>query len=713
MVTEAKSDVTFEANKKTEAEKKLEVQGIPIYLDTLILDEDQKKRLIEQAITELNIIRKERKSIDLDARCEALDNQYNGKVTEDEMQQFNLNRNVTKVKVDAIVTAAKSAFFEADPIFAITPRPDFGKETGVEVCNKQQDFLDQKLDQLPFEPEMDLVFHSATVKGLGWLELFYDIKRESRRREERYETKLVPVVDPATKQPLRLLNGQPVVENQGLKDFLSNWPDARKDYPGYVKKLMEGGDIEFVADYKETTYNDPRPKYHDIKDVFVRIKTDGYEGLKTTRLIAIRENYTYWELKREEDDNKFYDINKLVEEKDKDGNATSKKVENFESLDFDVWKCTFYFKLKENDADEVKIVFWFVEDKKVVIGSMLYQYYAVPCTLIPFYVKRKVKGLYQPGVAEDLTDNNLAENAILNLTLQSAWLKNTVTPITSNSEVQAQFLEKRFYPGVPLNAKSGDVDFLQKYMPQVDLNGLVGLMQYLVQGDEQVSRVSSGMSGGEAPMDPNAPARKTLALLAESGKGVMDYIKHLIPSFNEVGYILLAMYYQMSKQGRAYTVRPENRDKGDEFGKIERNDMVARTNIMAKAFAFEQDKVNEKILDLALYQTVRQEPLVAKNPEAVYTLLINLVQGWSKKWKNIANKVIPTLDEFKKAELEATLQGVMMFVQGVMERAKVTGTPPEFDARQLISIVADLRAQLVTPPDPEVVKEQKKEAKRG
>jgi hypothetical protein len=694
------TEVKFEKEPKSAEQKKADNLGIPVYMETLELSDTQKDKLVKEIIGELEIIRGEREEIRLDKRCQALDNQYDGKVTEDEMQQFNLNRNVTKVKVDAVVTAAKQAFFEVDPIFAITPRPEFGKDSGVDVCNKQQDFLDQKLDNLPFEPEMDLVFHSSVVKGTGWLELFYDIKREQRRREERYETKLVPLLDPVTKKPV-IVNGMPAMENQGLKDFLSNWPNAQKDYPGYVKKLLEGGDIEFVANYKETVYNDPRPKFHDIKDVYVRVKTDGFDGLKTTRLIAIRENYTYWELKREESDNKFYDIDKLIEDK----NNPDKKVKNYETLDFDVWKCTYYFKLEESDTEETKVVIWFVEDKKVVIGSILYPYYAVQCCLIPFYIKRKKKGIYQPGLAEDLTDSNLAENAILNLTLGAAWINNTVTPITDQSRVHAQFLEKRFYHGTPIDAKAGSVDFLQKYMRPADIGGLINLMQYLVMGDEQVSRVSSGMSGAESPMDPSAPARKTLALLAESGKGVMDYIKHLIPSFNEIGYILLAMYYQMSKQGRAYTT-----SKGGEspFAVIERNDMVARTNIMARAYAFEIDKVNEKVLDLALYQTIRQEPLISKNPDAVYTLLKNIVEGWSKKWKNISNKVIPSLEEFKKAEIEATLRGVMMFMQAVMKNAQVTGVEPEFPVDKLMAMVTDLRAQLVTPPDPEVVKAQQK-----
>lgn len=688
-------DVKFEKSIKSEADKRAEEKGLPVYMERLDLSEEQKKRLIKEITAELKVIREERDSAHLEKKWKALDNQYEGKATEDELRQYNLNRNVTKVKIDSIVTDCKKAFFDNDPVFAVTPRPEFGKDVGMEVCNKQQDFLDYKIDNLPFEPEMDLVFHSSANKGTGWLELFYDIKREKRTREESYEAELTPIgMGPDNK---------PMFQNKALEDFLNNWPNAVKDYPGYVEKLQKGESITFVADYKETVYNDPRPKFHDIKDVFVRVKTDGYDGLKSTRLIAIRENFTYWELKKEEKEEKFYDIDKLVG-LDKEG----KRPENFETLDFDILKCYFYFKLKEEDEEETKIVCWINEAKKMVIGSILYPYYAVACPLIPFYIKRKVKGIYQPGVAEDLTDSNLAENAILNLTLEAAHIGNTITPITTNPDVHAQFLEKRFAHGIPIEAKSGEIDFLQKYMRPADLGGLVNLMQYLILGDDQVSRVSSLMTGQESPTDPTAPARKTLALLQQSGKGISDYVAHLIPSFNEIGYILLAIYYQMSKQGRAYTVRPEHVVGNNPFGELRRNEMVARTNIQAKAYAFEFDKVNEKTLDLSLYQTVRQEPLVAKNPDAVYTLLKNLVDGWSTKWKNISNKVIPSLEDFKKMQLQTALQGVAMYANAVLENAKNTGVEPEFDVDKLLPVIADLQAQLVTPPDEEAVKQQEK-----
>ena len=702
-----RDEVKLEQENKSAADKRMESDGIPVYMEQLELTEEQSERVVKEILAELKVIKQERDDIKLDRRCKALDNQYDGKVSESDLRQFNLNRNITKVKIDAIVTSCKQAFFETDPVFAITPRPEYGQEGGVDVCNKQQDFLDYKMDNLPIEPEMDLVFHSAAVKGVGWLELIYDIRREQRKREEFYESKLTPVIDVQTGKPVIGKDGKPAMISLGLKEFIRNWPDAPKDYPGLCKKLVDGEDISFVATYRETVYNDPRPKYHDIKDVFVRVKTDGYDGLKYTRLIAIRENYTYWELKKEESEDKFRDIDKLVETKD------GKRPDNFETLDFDILKCTYYFRLNESDKEETKIVVWIHEDKKVVIGAILYPFYAVACCLIPFYVKRKKKGIYQPGVAEDMTDSNIAENAILNLTLEGAYINNTVTPITQNPEVQSQFLEKRFAHGVPIDAKTGDVDFLNKYMRPTDIGGLISLMQFLVMGDEQVSRVSSGMSGAESPFDPNAPAAKTIALLRESGKGVMDYIKHLMPSFNEIGYILLAIYYQMSKQGKKYKIRPENIVGENPFGTIERSEMVARTNIMAMAFAFEQDRVNEKTMDLSLYQVIRQEPLVAKNPEAVYTLLKNLVEGWSPKWKNISSKVIPTLPEFKKMQIQAAVQGVAMYADAVIKQSKMTNTEPEFDVNKLLPVIADLQAQLVTPPSPEAIKAQEKAQQGG
>ncbi len=697
----------FTQEAKSDADQKMIDAGMPVYLERLDLSDTQKDRLKREFKAEFEVLKQQRKDDHLEEKWDALDNQYEGEVDEDTLRMFNLNRGVTKSKVDRCVTYLKQAFFESEPIFSVTPRPKFYKEGGLEICSKQTDFLDCKMDQLPFEPEIDLVFHSAACKGTGWLKLYHHIEREPRRREEEYKAQMYPLINPETKQLVVDDKGKPVMKSKGLEQFLTNWPKAAEDYPGYVKKLASGEDIRFVAEYKETVFNDPMPKAVDLKDFYCRTNVNGYHGLKTTKLLVERANFTYWELKKLEDKEQFYDIDKLVE----DIKDPGKKIKNYETEDFDILECTFYFKLNESDKDDTKIVFWIEEEKEVVIGSILYPWYAVSCCYIPFYIKHKYPGIYQPGMAEDLTDNNIAENALLNMTLESAYAHNTVTPITNNSEVEAQFLEKRFALGVPIHAKAGEVDFLQKYMSPVDIRGLVMLMQLLAQHDDDASRISSLMSGKETPFDPQAPASKTIALLKQAGVDINDYIKHIVPSFNEIGYVLLAMYYQISEEGREYTIRPENIIGSDEnpFGKLERNEMIARTNIQSKALAFDHDKIQEKQTDFALYQILRQEPLVAKNPDAVYTLLKTLVEGWSVKWKNQSSKVIPTLTEFKKQQIMTAMQGVQLYVQAVMENARVTGVKPEFNVEDLLPVIADLEAQLVTPPDPQVAQEQQKQ----
>jgi hypothetical protein len=684
-------DYTLEKEKKTVTDKKIEAKQIPVYMERyeFVSDED-KQRCIKESEDELKAIQAERDEDNFDDLIDALECQYKGEIREDVRRNFNLNKNVTKVKVDKIVESMMQAFFESDPVFSITPRPEFFKEGyDMKVCEKQTDYLDYKMDNLPFMPAMELTFLSSVKLGTGILKIPYVIRKENRRREERYAPMLAVGKDPQT--------GEDVPINTGLRDFLANWPDAEKDYPDLVKQISDGKDISLIAEYEEVTYNDPEPKNVELKNFYVRRGTNGYEGLKRTRLIAELQTYTYWELKQEENNEKFYDIDKLLigdkakDEKDKEADMTE---------EFEVWEKVFYFKSKETDKDYTKIVFWEAKEKKIIIGSILYPYYAVDCYYLPFYVSLKKSGFYQPGVAENITDAHLVETAILNMTLDSMYQKNIITPITTSPKVQAQFLEKRFTHGIPIEAAPGEIDFLQKYMGNIDVGGLIMLMQYIMQYEDDVTKVSSLQSGRETAFDPTAPAAKTIALLKMSGLGMKDYVNHLIPSFNEVGYILLNLYYQMSKEGRQYAPRGNMQAVagGDMFQTLDRREMIARTNLQAKAFSFDFDKQNEKQMDLALLQILRAEPLIANNPNAIYYLLKTIIENWSTKWKNMSEKIIPSLEDFEKMKLQTAVEGVKLFVQGTIAEAQTTGLPPKYDVQALIPIIGQLESQLVTPP---------------
>ena len=696
------------------APKEIEKEKIPIYMDPVTLNDEQKTRLQKEIFDEIDAIKEEREDEQLDPKLDALDRQYEGKLKEDEARQFNLNRKITKKYVDKVSTLIMQALFEPNPHYAVTPRPEFEKEGGQEVCDKQSDFLDYKIDEeLPLRPQYSLIVHSTVLKGNGIKKLFHELRRDDKKREEQYKGDPQPVIDERSLRPRLDQQGQVVIRNKGLEDFLMNWPDAEEKYPGLVKKLQEGKEINIVAKYKETVYNDPFPKYVDLKNFYVRTSVEGNEGLQHTRLVSERMNFTYWDLKEFAKDKHLEDVDSILYESD-DKRKEKKQLENAYKKKYDIIESIYYFKLKEDDEEEIKIVCWIAEERKKVLGAVYYPYYGVPCYYIEHHIMKKKPGFYQPGLGEDLTDSNIAQNALLNHTLEGAYIANTITPITpENSDLDQQLLEKRWAHGIPLNAKQGEYDFLQKYLRPPDINGMLALMQYLKQDDEDATRVSSGMSGKESPVDPHAPAAKTIALLKQSGVDINDYIQAFAPSFNLVGAYLLQLYYQISKEGRKFRLNSERMGKDKLFGEISRAEMIARTNIQCLATSFSFDKLNEKREDIALYQVLRQELIVARNPEAVYFLLKNIVKGWSPKWRNLVDRLLPSFEEFKKDQLMVAIQAVAMYVEQKKQLEAQTNVPAEYKKEELLGLVNEMLAEAVTPVDEKVQKEREKNAKKS
>jgi len=681
--------------KKLDEEEQYEVTA---FQTKLVLDDQQKKALVDEMWLEFEAIKKERDELQLESKWDSLDRQYDGKVKEDPDRQFNLHKPVTKIKIDAIVNSLKKAFFESDPIYNISPRPEFQREGGQDVCDKQTDFIDYKIDEvIPLKPPMELVFHSAALKGTGFLRIDHKVLRQKRMREESYDG--TPEV--------QMVRGQPQKVNKGLQQFLKSFGETAIKYKGYIKRLVAGKKIEIVVRYKDTCYNDPFPKYVDLKNLYIRLNTEGYAGMKETRLIVERESYTGWELEKKEAKGEFENIDKILKINESDDN----KNKDYLTEEYDILRCTYYYK-KENEKEESKIVFWVGEEKKEYVGGIQFPYYTVDCDYVPFYVKKKKPGIYGESIGSDLTDSNIAQDEFINLILEAMYMATMITPITDSDEIESQFLEKRWTHGVPLKKKASEsLDFLQKYIKEPNVGGVALLMQILGRDDDDVSKISSLMTGKESMLDPKAPGNKVLALIEQGKVNIQEYVLTCLPSFNELASIFLNIYYQISKEGREYRLKAERVTGGKLFDTISRQEMVARTNIQAQAASFNFEKMNEKREDLALYQVMRQELLIARNPEAVYFLDKQLIKGWSKKWKNLVDKLLPPLDQFKKQQFGIALQAVGQYFQMVNEKAQITGQKPQYDAQQLVALVNDLQSESVTPPSPEVLKEREQNAK--
>lgn len=704
-------NLKFSPSELSPEDKRVIVEEGTSFSLKLELSVSETERLKKEILDEFDRMKLERESEDLEGRWEELDNQYKGALEGNEDQMFNLHRHTTKIKVDAVTRAVVDSFLDSDPHFDITPRPEFARTPdGIDVADRQSDFLDYKLDTLvDVSSPLYRAAHSAALKGTGIIKGSWETRKVRRKREEFFQGSPVPITDPAdpTRQAMDPETGRPMFRNAGLEGFLRIYPEAGESRPDLIEKLSLGKRINFLVEYDEVIYSDPKFEYVDLKNFYVDMACEGHLGLKTTRLTVERRNWSFFELKRLERMGEMFDIDTLLPvTEDKEARRRA------QSDTYDVLVCTYLAEF-EGHSEPTKVVLFIAEEKNLVIGSTYFPYYSIDTQYIPVYIKNKVPGFYQPGIGEDLTDSNIAEDAILNFTLEGAYAANTVTPITNNPKIISQFLEKNWTHGIPLDARSGDVDFLNKYMRSSNSQEMIQLIQYLVQGDDDVTGISSLFSGRESPLDPRAPATKTLALLERSGINVKEYIKNALPAFNEIANMMLQLYHQYTNQATKFQVRPDKVVGGELFSTITREDMAARTIIQARAMSFSIDKLNEKQEDLALLGVIRAEPMVAQNPEAIYVLLKHIIKGWSPKWRSIIGKVLIPPQELERRIRQTALQAVAAYVGAVVQESRMTKTPPEFDPAQLMGVMTQALSEVATPPPEEVVEERKKKAENA
>jgi hypothetical protein len=692
-----KDDQDVAIRKQTPEERKRldTTEEIPEYRISLKLNETQKKALTDQVFLEFDALKREREELGLEKKWKELDNQYDGELRKNDMLPFNLHVQQSKIKVDAVVRSICQAFLESEPIVDISPRPDMGRKDGYEVAQRQTEFIDYSMDE-EVKPEASLskIAKSAVTKFVGIGKLCWSYRREKRRREESYE---------GENRVIGQAGGQLITDNEGLRQFLSVYPDAMKTQNGLVKQLLEEKKVNIVVEYRDTIENNPELKHVKLENFYVKNSTEYWNGLRTAHCTVERQNYTYWELKKKQDNGEFENIEALFNQDKKDGEQG--QAEDYKTADYDVLEVTTYFSMKDGE-DEIKIKAWFGEDKKTFLGAILYPYYAYDTDYIPFYVTLNEDGFFggAKSVMADLRDSNIAQDVLLNLLLTGQLARNTMTPIVeAGSETESLLLEHKWGFGkpIPVDGLTDDVNkaigFVQ--FPPVDMNANMTIMEFLQKIDSDVTRVSDlQASGSTSNLDPSAPASKTIALLQQSGIGIKDYIRTFLPSFNIFCTMLLQLYYQMSQEGKEYKIRrkSETVTGGDVFGQITRDQMMARTNIQARASAFVFDKVGEKNEAMAGYQIVTTNPYLIQNPTAQYEALKLMLQSLGGRWKNLADK-LPSPEDFKKQQMGVAVKAMQMLLQKASEYQQNTGTEPEMNPEMMGDMVTRAQSESFNP----------------
>ena len=662
----------------------LSESDIPEYRSKLSLSDDQIEKLTSQFRDEFKTLQDERRELGLEGKWAERDRQYEGQLKPNKKLAFNLHCHQTKIKEDAIVRALNEAFLDSEPMVDVSPRPEMQRQDGQEVCDKQKEFIDYEMDEnIRPQSTFVLINHSAVRKYVGVGKIDWDYLKDRRRREEVYEGKLEPMMQNG--KPVMDAQGQPQMENIALKEFLNNYPDANERYPQILKQIMSGKKVTIIVEYLDVVYNNAKLRHIKIEDFWVANSTKGMSGLKRAHLVVERQNYRWQELVDKESNEEFEGIESMASGDDK------------EYRDYSVYEATTYFRLKDGDKKETKIKSWFGEvttkdtqtdDVKdyVFLGAILYPWFAFDIDYIPFWVQLNDKGFYGDcqSVTLSLKDSNIAQDAILNMLLDGAFKRNTLTPIVrEGSEIEQQFLENRWFDGRPLSVDSNfddvnkGIGFVQ--YPQHNFAELVGIKQMLQKQDSDVSGVTDLMTGRESQSDPRAPATKTIALLNQSGINIKDYIRIYLPSFNEFVGNVLGLYYQMSQEGRKFQVgsRAKRVSGVDPFIMIRRDEMVAKTTIQARASAFAFDKANEKNENMAALQLIMANPYLMQNPEVQFKAVKIALESWSPMWKNFAMTSLPSPEEFANDMKKAAIQAVMQVMMQKQMVGQATGQPPQ------------------------------------
>lgn len=704
---------------------------IPKYFSQLELSDEQKDDITREILDELEAIESERRDENFENMCDAMDAQYYGKLETTDLQ-FDVHTGLTADVVDTIVNRICKAIFDNDPKFSVSPRPEFavqGMYDSQDVCQMQEDYLDYMCDDvLPLRREVKKAVRNAVLKRIGWLKFEHLVDTQKVKREEVYQG------DPhyflvtqqgkaeisekdalaAMKQGVRNIE----YVNQGLQDFVSSYlPASAKDAAKkatamkYARRLKEGKKINILVEYDEPIYNDVFPTSINPKNLFCRMSCETYEDLAKTQLVAELKEYTWWELQQLKKKPYIYAdaIDSLIYENE-EAEKQAKPRTKYRNEKYEIYHCVFFATLEDGE-EPVKCEIDISKDRRKMIGAKYYPYYAVSSKYLPMRVVDD-EGLAPQAVGERLTGPDITIDVIVNYILEAWYQANTITPITEpGSEIDQQFLERRWVHGMPLvKGKSEKLDFLNKYIQPPDINGGLALMQFIKGKAEDRVGVNSGISGKADPLDPSAPASKTIALISESKPDLAEYINALGPSINQIAYIILAMSYQIHEEGRAYRTHPQRVVQGNPFQMINRAQLKAKTNVQTQAYLFAFDELNAKRELIAFYQIIRQEPLFAQNPESVNKLLRTIAKAWHPQIRNQIDSILPTNDQVKQVTLQTALQATAGYVEAKIKTAKMLGQPLDFNPEELINTMMKYVKRVATPPTEEEIKNEQNSA---
>lgn len=612
------------------------------YRPKIDLTEEQKQELIMYMEANLDMIDKERRDDCSETRWRELDNQFWGNVREDSETMFKTHVHLTYDRCTKIENRLHQAFFESDPVFSVTTRPGYSGNMGEDDATLQEQYLDYIVDtDMHLKEQFSKIFHEATLKDGGIAKIVYEKDYEYVRKVESYKG-----------------------DENGLFQFLINYKDAKTKYPGYVRKLENGEDIKIVAYKPECTYEGPRLYFTPFEDFFISLRTQGMLGLRFSRFFAERQRYSWHELLDEVEENRFdKDAVEDLMYNFSDEGATLNP--SYMDEEYQVFECNLFYDIKGQNKPK-RIVVWYERERRIILSAIHYPYDHGRPYYIPFFTTNKKSGWHQPGAGIILKPQNVVANASTNLMLDKAFYQlQPIMRVSPNTGAASRIMMRKWRIGDPLVAGQGEVE-----MMNFNVGGFSELLNIITYNDRladsSIGVNSANLSGRADPVDPDAPAKKTTALINETNINIKAYILSLLPSFQELGHQLLQLMAQYKDTDR-FKLRHSSVTGQEAKTTISAEQMRFRTNLTPNAYMFEPDKVNEKRLNLSLLQALTGNPVLAtflqRDPKAAWELGRMTVKSWSQAHANKINQIWPDEQQVNKQMVDVQKQAIMEMMQ--------------------------------------------------
>lgn len=493
--------------------------------------------------------------------------------------------------------------------------------------------------------------------------------------------------------------------DDALMKFKEDFPNAEeggmeeKEYRAYIKDLEEEPEtgIEIPVEYEDYKFRGVKVDVIDRRDFIIhkdiidpeKAKVKGQRFWQSWYDIVARyESGEYGE------DNGGESLKELKHKLGGDKTEKEKKNPDYTKKRFECNKLIYKYDVDDCKKKEEALLISIIKDGDVthLLRCENYGFWHGRDFFIPFRIDEG-DGFDGEGFAEKQWDINLYANAAHNQRIDRGTIANI--PFfkgTKESEVAESRLE--LAKGVVFWMANPE-SFKQVRIQGAPITDLIAEEQMLERMAELTTGITHHATGKESPTDPRAPATKTIALLQQQDIGISDYIDCLDPSFADLAYQILSLYYEFGfndEEGEGTIIRELVGDKYN-FKPLSRQELkIKGMEFGLRCSTAGMNELVEEAKFKEIAGLLMQQPEILQDRTRAWNVIRELVD---KSGIQLSSDIIPTPEQIEKEQLKRIKQALRELVK---ERMKGISDEARAEIEERFRILFQILGIGGTPP---------------